>query len=394
MKKNKVFLSILVAVLVSALFVCVKIEADTHIISDTVYTCVVNFPATIISHTPIKSVSATTRVLNAKINVDFGCYESATAKMLYYLNGSSSTINEQSAGSISSKQDFFIALPQFSETDTSVDYQIEVILRRNGNEEIKMYYPVNEEDTPYYITANIIQSSSTVINGSEGGTAEMESGDQSTGNAGITINPGSYDGDKTFDIEILDPGLIGNLAPARASLKPTGSAVALIGVKDENGDYDFTFNVPADIKIPYAGMKNGDKFAVKRGATTSSLDEYKKVTSIDYENKVIHVSSSKTGYFAVFLGEEITKNSYRPKRRVIVKARAESRGDVFQFNYLTEGDSVKIYNVNGKKVRELDGGTFAWDGKDDSGRYVESGTYIYQIKVDGKIISGTIAFVK
>lgn len=393
MKKNKVFLSILTAVLITALFVCAKIEAETQVISDTLYTFIAEFPASIINHTPITNVSSNTKLLNAKINVDFGCYESATAKMLYYLNGDSSAVQEQSAGSITNKEDFFIALPQFSETDTKVDYQIEVTLKIR-DEETKMYYPVNAEDNPYYITANIIQSSSKTINGSEGGTAEMESGDQSTGNAAITINPGAYDGDKTFDVEILDPGLIGNLAPARASLKPTGSAVALIGVKDENGDYDFTFNVPADIQIPYAGMKNGDKFAVKRGASTSDINEYKKVTFIDYENKVIHVSSSKTGYFAAFLGEEITKNSYKPKRRVVVKARAESRGDVFQFNYLTEGDSVKIYNVNGKKVRELTGGNFAWDGKDYSGRYVESGTYIYQIKVDGKIISGTIAFVK
>ena len=66
---------------------------------------------------------------------------------------------------------------------------------------------------------------------------------------------------------------------------------------------------------------------------------------------------------------------------------------------MTQGDSVKIYNVNGKKVREITSGTdegFNWDGKDDNGRYVESGTYIYQIKVKdrSKVISGTVAFVK
>jgi hypothetical protein len=141
-------------------------------------------------------------------------------------------------------------------------------------------------------------------------------------------------------------------------------------------------------------MKDGDKFIVKRGATTSSINEFVKVISINYEEKKIYVSSSKSGYFAAWLGKEANKNDYRPTRRVIVKARIEQSGGGFQFNYLTEGDSVKIYNVNGKKVRELKGGSFLWDCKNDSGQYVESGTYIYQIKVDGKIISGTIAFVK
>ncbi|WP_413853428.1 gliding motility-associated C-terminal domain-containing protein [Candidatus Ruminimicrobium bovinum] len=392
MKKNKVFLSILTAVLITALFVCAKIEADTQVISDICYTFIAEFPKSVVNHTPINSVSASTKLLNAKINVDFGCYESATAKMLYYLNGDSSAVREQSAGSITDKQDFFIALPQFSETDTKVDYQIEVTLKIR-NEETKMYYPVKADETPYYITANIIQSSSTVINGAQGGTVSFESGDQSAGDASVTINPGAYDGDKTINIEILDPGLLGGLAPARAAIIQTGSAVALIGV-DVDGDYDFTLNTPAQYGIPYADMKDGDKFIVKRGASTSAINEYVKVTSIDYENKKIYVTSSKTGYFAAWIGKEVSKNDYRPARRVIVKARAESRGDVFQFNYLTEGDSVKIYNVNGKKVRELNGGTFAWDGKDYSGRYVESGTYIYQIKVDGKVISGTIAFVK
>ena len=57
MKKNKVFLSILVAVIVSALFVCAKIEAETQVLSDTLYTFIADFPATIIKHTPITNVS-------------------------------------------------------------------------------------------------------------------------------------------------------------------------------------------------------------------------------------------------------------------------------------------------------------------------------------------------
>ena len=129
----------------------------------------------------------------------------------------------------------------------------------------------------------------------------------------------------------------------------------------------------------------------------SSITEKVPVTSVNLSDKIVSAKINKAGYYALFTDVKLLDNDYRPAKRVIVKARAQNRGDVFAFNYLKDGDTVKIYNVNGKKVREIKSGTdegFNWDGKDDNGHYVESGTYIYQIKVDGKVISGTIAFVK
>ncbi len=97
---------------------------------------------------------------------------------------------------------------------------------------------------------------------------------------------------------------------------------------------------------------------------------------------------------------EIPSESYRPSKRVRVKSRISSYGG-YKFNNLQEGDVVKIYNVNGKKVAELNAGTadgFEWlgrEGTNNSGDWAKSGIYIYQIKLkkDGKIISGTISFV-
>jgi hypothetical protein len=44
----------------------------------------------------------------------------------------------------------------------------------------------------------------------------------------------------------------------------------------------------------------------------------------------------------------------------------------------------------------LNSGVITWDGKDDGGQLVESGIYIYQIKLkaSGKIISGTVVVAK
>ena len=86
----------------------------------------------------------------------------------------------------------------------------------------------------------------------------------------------------------------------------------------------------------------------------------------------------------------------KPVRRTIVKGRIGVKYPGFEFKNMKEGDVLKIYNVNGKKIREITSGTaegFVWDGRNDSGDWAKSGIYIYQIKVDGKLISGTIAFV-
>lgn len=91
-----------------------------------------------------------------------------------------------------------------------------------------------------------------------------------------------------------------------------------------------------------------------------------------------------------------TAEDCRPVRRTIVKGRIGTKYPGFEFKNMKEGDVLKIFNVNGKKIREISSGTpdgFIWDGKKDNGDWAKSGIYVYQIKVDGKLISGTIVFV-
>jgi flagellar hook assembly protein FlgD len=73
-------------------------------------------------------------------------------------------------------------------------------------------------------------------------------------------------------------------------------------------------------------------------------------------------------------------------------------GGKVRFNNLKDGDSVAIYNLKGKLIKKLVPKSMEafveWDGTSDKGGYVESGSYIYQVKADGKIISGSLAFVR
>jgi flagellar hook assembly protein FlgD len=65
-----------------------------------------------------------------------------------------------------------------------------------------------------------------------------------------------------------------------------------------------------------------------------------------------------------------------------------------------EGEfTVKIYNIDGILVRKLAPPTIGereltWDGKNDDGKLVESGVYIYQIQVGENFKTGTVIVAK
>ena len=63
--------------------------------------------------------------------------------------------------------------------------------------------------------------------------------------------------------------------------------------------------------------------------------------------------------------------------------------------------ALNVYNVQGRVVRTLWDGylapnrySFVWDGKDQSGRQVPSGIYLYKLQVKGSTITGKMLLVK
>jgi hypothetical protein len=75
-----------------------------------------------------------------------------------------------------------------------------------------------------------------------------------------------------------------------------------------------------------------------------------------------------------------------------------SQGDAeIVFEGIPGGD-VKIYNANGTLVREfsVDGtvGTFRWDLKNDSGREVASGIYLYRISSGDNETTGKLGIIR
>ncbi len=128
-----------------------------------------------------------------------------------------------------------------------------------------------------------------------------------------------------------------------------------------------------------------------------NIDDTMAKKYLKVENNTLYYPQMLNAWGRIIAVLEVpTADDCKPTRRTIVKSRIGVKYPGFEFKNMKEGDVLKIYNVNGKKIREITSGTaegFVWDGRDDSGDWAKSGIYIYQLKVDGKLINGTIAFV-
>jgi hypothetical protein len=56
--------------------------------------------------------------------------------------------------------------------------------------------------------------------------------------------------------------------------------------------------------------------------------------------------------------------------------------------------TIDIFNLAGQKMRTLRNGSNTWDGKDERGQLVESGLYIYQIRIADELINGTVVVIR
>lgn len=393
---KKVSIAILSLIVLFGVYVC-TFASPINIVKS----AFAKFPAVIakIVHDEINAVSAIDRLLNAKISVDFTGYESATAKLVYYLNGDQSTKQEEPVDEgkkINNKQDFYIELPQFSDTDTSVSYQIKIALKDSTGNTVYTYWPSGASSDTFN-TSQITSVASKTI-GAAGGTVVLESGNQEIGNSAITVQPGTFTGDIQVIIEEFDPN--DELFLSAGKAKSVQERVRAYSIRTEPA-ID-TFKLPLSVQLSNATQLNIQKFELKYrkdNSTTWNKAEKIKIDNIDTVQKLLFATVTKTGQYMIFAASNLTDNDYRPDKRVRVKARIPTYGG-FKFNNLKDGDVVKIYTTSGKKIAELTTGDaegFEWKGRkgtNNSGDWAPSGIYIYQIKVKGKVISGTIVFAK
>jgi len=118
--------------------------------------------------------------------------------------------------------------------------------------------------------------------------------------------------------------------------------------------------------------------------------------TVDRENNLVKATNVwHLSKFALFpIGFGLSADAYRPVRKIITPAASKGINDEIEFENLDGKQfTIRIYDITGKRIKTLRNYPI-WDGTDDDGDIVESGVYIYQLKVDGKVVSGVIAVAK
>lgn len=238
------------------------------------------------------------------------------------------------------------------------------------------------------------ENTSTITN--KGGTAYLFTGNPYTGITSIEVPDGAIDSSINLKITELVPSTLADGSPPAVSQKP----VYAYSFEPEG----LVFKKPAKISLAFEDSNDNDYVDGTSYPDTSlrmfwwdgvawrymggDVDTTRDVVSYD---RITHFSM-----YALFpVASALSSDDYRPKERIITPATVDTKNDYINFSALASDDVVNIYDITGKRIRQLSGNAnLAWDGKDENGKLVESGLYIYQIKKGKDIISGTVVVAK
>ena len=398
MKNKYIKKSLLIAFSFVMLFLSVNVYADTSTTTVKTIKSIASFSfiEPIVEHDKIETVFAN-GILNAKVYVNFGQASAGSAFLEYKLD-SEVVVSTISKENIPNKKDFYLGTPEglITKDNISIDYRIKCVFIVDG-EEYPVYAPVGaSSDT--FVTANILSKIEDEIDGDSGGTISAFCGDQSKGEEGtviVSVPPNSYSGNHNVIVDFLETS-----SSSDSSSKTKKNVISAVSVNVDGGIEEISN--PIQIKnLPLQVVTQANKFFMQyqQGAEWNNVSDAN--LNVNKTHQVYSFSASDLGSYRVLESIILSNSTYRPKNRIVVKAKVGSAYPGFEFKYLSEGDTVKIYNLKGKKIAELKSGTsdgFIWKGKkgtDNDGDWAESGTYIYQIKLKdgGDVISGTIAFV-
>lgn len=380
-KKIKNSLLLLMAVILTP--VCIFAAMYTY---DALVT--IGTPTIVISHTSPEQVPPINKELVVVGTVTFS--ESGSLNNLdftYTLEGSSATTESiTNIVPISATAYRFVKGISIEQNSGNISYQFSASGQISGMSV--------STATALYVTT-VTATSSQSVDPSNPVPVVLESGNQTAGNTSIVFANGSFTGTQNITITQLDhtnPPVFAGADFGVNKASETDYFVALYLIEPEG----LEINPKATLTL-YFGDANPSKLFMKfRDSDTGKWITITDSVVIDATMKTISARISKLGYYAVSTQGTMPDTDYRPVKRVVIMNQG-----TFKFENMNDGDKLKIFNINGKKVREITTrGTYAsgfeWDGRKDDGGWAESGTYIYQLNIQGKdkLISGTIAFVK
>ena len=165
------------------------------------------------------------------------------------------------------------------------------------------------------------------------------------------------------------------------------------------GPNDLSFIRPVSLLIPYRDDTDDGK---EDGTNATETDlrlfwfdgfdwRYVGGTVAPATNQV-RASVTRLGQFALFPSGPPTADDVRPKERILTSTPGH---DVLLFSAnVADGPfDIEIFDVRGASIRKIHNSN-EWDGRDESGNRVESGTYVYRFEGQGLTLSGMIAVAR
>jgi hypothetical protein len=232
--------------------------------------------------------------------------------------------------------------------------------------------------------------------GLDGGTISIPGANSGAGNTCLQIPQGALDGSTQITITEVNPSDGSSLGQNALALSGQNHPVAIY----QFGPDGLVFKEDVILTLAYRDA-NHDGIVDDTSFPASSLgimwwdgrDWRLLGGTVDTRTNTVSCRIRHFSIYALFSAGPVTDADARPKEKIITPALADHINDFAQFGGLSDTDVVNIYDVTGRRIRQLRGNSI-WDGRDDDNAIVESGLYIYQIKKSGKTISGTIVVAK
>lgn len=308
-----------------------------------------------------------------------------SVSVIYYYEGETTASTETVTlnGEVSSE--FTVKLPIIKTKRADLHYRI-VALDNGGN---TACWP----ETGGYNKVKVNHGGSGKID-RKGGKISLPDGNPDDGETSIEFPEGCLDSSSDIEISEIEPDSE-ELPPAGL---PAASARPVAAFRFEPSGMKFLKMAKINLLFMDTdkdGMVDGTQYSVEslRVMWWDGFEWRLLATSLDEKLNLASAKIKHFSYYAVFPVGALTDDDYRPKEKIITPASIDGYNDFAVFGAVSAADTVNIYDVTGLRVRQLKGDN-TWDGKDEGNEIVESGIYIYQIKLSNKVISGTIVVAK
>jgi len=272
----------------------------------------------------------------------------------------------------------------------SLDYRIIAEkLDSAGNVLYRATVPSAAKDGRDYYEVNSAAQAPIVL-GMEGGRVSFYQGNPNVGNPTVEVPAGILSAKTTLSLVDVPldadhiPGfgkLVSPVVAYRVDISPALQAQ----LKFSLGYPDFIFPQGQQGLLGNTGLPESSALVMG----WDGFNWLKLGGTIDPNSNLIRVFSQPYQYLVIAPGSLSAEDTI-PTHKVIAPY-GDLNNRVLVFQGLTSDVQVDIYDSNGHRIRTCQ---LQWDARDDSGKIVESGVYIYQYKFEGKRISGVVAVVK